>query len=704
MNPTTAPAAPDLPALRADLVIHEAPRDRTGVKAWLIEDPVRQRFFRLSRPAFDLLTAWTAGPAAQVVQRHVARSGHAPAPDDIDAMVRFLKANELAVPAPGEWKTLSATARSAQRGLLSRAAHAYIFFRVPLVRPKAFLDLFWPVAAPLFSRAFAIVTALAALAGLWLASRQWDVFVHTFIDFLSVEGFLVYGASLVVIKSLHELGHAFMARRYGAPVPTIGVAFIVLFPILYTDTTSAWRLPARQRVMIDAAGIFTELVIAAWCTLLWALLPDGTLRGVVFAAATLSWVTSLAVNLNPLMRFDGYYLLADTLDFRNLQQRGFALARWRLRELLFGWGEPPPETLRPAMRRFIIIHAWATWIYRFFLFAGIALLVYHMTVKVIGIALFLLEIGVFIALPVFREFATWWSRRDLFTVNRASLRSAFVVFAGLLFLFLPWQGSVTAPALLRAAPTFPVHAPVKGRVVAVLAADGAKVVQGDLLYRLEAPRLGHRRRVAEARLALARARLARMPADIRDRSERGVIENELASARSEIASLDAVQASLEIRAPATGRIANALPDVHPGLWVSPATRLAVIAGTSAPSLFAAIPEADIHRLAAGAQGRFVAGEPELPALAVTLTALSPAPLTVLPAAILAAPHGGRVPVAPDGSGKVSGSWYGATLATPVSQPVAHEMRGTVTLEGERESLAAAFVRRIASILLRESGF
>lgn len=704
MTAATAPNGPDLPRLRPDLLFHEAPGDATGAPAWLIEDPVRQRFFRLSRPAFDLLSAWSAGPAAEVIRRHHAIAGRAPTPEDIEVMVRFLKANELACPGPGDWRTLAGTARRGQRGFLSGAAHTYIFFRVPLFRPQAFLDRAWPVVAPLFTRAFALFTALVALAGLWLASRQWDVFVHTFVDFLSLEGFMIYGASLVFIKSLHELGHAFMARRYNVPVPTIGVAFIVLFPILYTDTTSAWRLPARQRVMIDAAGIFTELVIAAWCTLLWALLPDGPLRGVVFAAATLSWVTSLAVNLNPLMRFDGYYLLADIMDFRNLQQRGFALARWRMRELLFGWGEPPPETLRPFLRRFVIVHAWATWVYRFFLFAGIALLVYHMTVKVIGIALFLVEIGIFIAMPIYREIATWWGERKRFALNRTMLRTLLVVSGLLLVLFLPWKGSVQAPALLRAAPAYPVHAPAKARLVEVLATDGAFVGKGQLLYRLEAPDIAYRKRVAEARRSLARARLARMTADMRDLSERGVIENELASANSEIASLDALETALEIRAPIAGRIANALPDLHPGLWISPSARLAVIAAHSAATLAAVIPEEDVHRLKPGATGRFIAAEPEMPALPVTLTGLSPAPLKTLPGAILGSAHGGPVPTEPDGSGEVSGSWYGATFAALDRQPVAHEMRGSVTLEAARESLAAGFIRRIAAVLVRESGF
>ena len=184
---------------------------------------------------------------------------------------------------------------------------------------------------------------------------------------------------------MHELGHAFTATRYGSKVASMGVALMVMLPVLYSDTTDAWRLNSRrQRIHIGAAGMIVELYLAIIFTFLWSFLPDGVMRSAAFIIATTSWIMSLAINLNILMRFDGYYILSDLLAVENLQDRSFALGKWRLRELLFDMGMPAPGNFTPLLRRKLIIYAWSVWIYRFFLFLGIALLVLSFLFQVTG--------------------------------------------------------------------------------------------------------------------------------------------------------------------------------------------------------------------------------------------------------------------------------------------------------------------------------
>ena len=146
--------------------------------------------------------------------------------------------------------------------------------------------------------------------------------------------------------------------------------------------------------------------------------PKHSARPRAFLLATAGWVMSLAVNLNPFMRFDGYYLLSDYLGIENLQERSFAFGRWRLRELLFAAGDAAPGRERGRLRAMLVLYAWGTWIYRFFLFLGIALLVYHFAVKVLGIALFAVEICVFLAIPIRKEITHWWSQRARYLRTR----------------------------------------------------------------------------------------------------------------------------------------------------------------------------------------------------------------------------------------------------------------------------------------------
>ena len=205
----------------------------------------------------------------------------------------------------------------------------------------------------------------------------------------------------------------------------MGVAFLVFWPVLYTDTTEAWKLTERkQRLAISAAGISAELIIAVIALLLWGIFPDGPARSAVFVIATTSWIITLFVNSNPFVRFDGYYLLSDYLDIPNLQTRAFELARWKMLEWLFGLGNPRPGTVPVKLQQFVITYAWMTLAYRLLLFTGIGLLVYHLLFKLAGIALLGGVVSWFIIRPVYHELRSWQALRDRIHWNRHRALSA----------------------------------------------------------------------------------------------------------------------------------------------------------------------------------------------------------------------------------------------------------------------------------------
>ena len=151
-----------------------------------------------------------------------------------------------------------------------------------------------------------------------------------------------------------------------------------------------------------------ELAIAVLATLLWSFLDEGPFRSAIFMLASVTWIGTLAINTSPFMRFDGYYLLSDILGVENLQTRAFAMARWFLRKIMLGVKQPPPEFFAKGKRAIIIIYAFATMIYRFTLFMGIALTVYHFVFKILGIMMMSVEVGFFLAMPIVKEIIYWW--------------------------------------------------------------------------------------------------------------------------------------------------------------------------------------------------------------------------------------------------------------------------------------------------------
>ena len=549
---------------------------------------------------------------------------------------------------------------------------------------------------------------IAALIVWWLASGYFrhalpgqTVLFYWVLAIIGAAGFFF---SIL----LHELGHAFMSVRYGLRVPTIGIAFMVLMPVLYTDTSGAWRLKSRrERLMIDGAGIFTELTLAALATFLWAFLPDGGLRLCVFAIATTSWVTSLAVNLNPLMRFDGYYILSDSLGFQNLQNRGFDMARWRMRELFFGLGEAPPELLTTKMRRIVILHAWATWIYRFFLFLGIAVQVYTFFIKIVGIILFAVEILWFIALPIWRELRHWWDIKDKIMTSPRILVTG-LIFAGFVaFAIVPWSTKITIPSLMTAQHEQSIYAPLSGRIVLLSLQDGTHVSKGDVLVRLEAPQMALQLDAAKERASLLETRIDRSGADAQDRASLIVLTNELEEVRERIKGLDRLSKQMIIRAPFDGQIVDMDKELHEGLWINSKTALAVVQADNGVRIKGYVAETSLFRFTTGAQAVFIPDNRELPMVFAKVQNISVASTEKLDEPYLALRFGGSI-VTEDGNQqelKPKHANY-AVAFVPSDEGMQRPriaVRGVSVIVGQPESFYVRAKRQVLKVLVRELG-
>ncbi|MEP1209400.1 MAG: hypothetical protein ABJM29_02350 [Rhizobiaceae bacterium] len=699
-----------LPILRDDLEIVPSAAQTNGAPSWVIFDPVSNRYFEIGRELLDMLMLWRAGSVQSLMRRIKAEFGRDVTREEIGDATHFLISNALVRDIPGnDYKTMAEKNESAKKSLLATAMHSYLFFRIPLFRPDRILRATWWMVSPLFTRTAVWIFALLGITGLYLVSRQWEQFTGTFQFMLSWQGAVLYGASLVVVKSLHELGHAYMSVRYGLRVPTIGVAFMVLMPVLYTDTSGAWTLRSRrQRLMIDGAGIFTELALASLATILWVFLPESGLRLCVFAVATTSWITSLAVNLNPLMRFDGYYILSDTLGFQNLQNRSFDMARWRLRELLFGLGEEPPEVLTPRMRRLVILHAWCTWIYRFFLFLGIALLVYTFFIKIIGILLFVVEILWFILMPIWREMKHWWSLKGQIMFSKRFWFSSLVA-AGLTALAVtPWSTQITIPSLMTASQERSLYAPLPARIANLTLANGQQVSKGDVLVQLQSPVLERDLLLARERKMLLETRIDRSGSDAQDRASLIVLTNELESVKEEIDGLQRVSEQLVMRAPFDGTITDVDPELHAGLWIGSKLPLAVLQSQQAPRIKGYVSEQNVFRFAVGTSARFVPENPELPIVSATVSEVAEASTLQLDEPYLALPFGGSIAVeeARKEELRPMEAAYSVALEPQADSPVAQPkmaVRGVAILQGEPQSFYQRAKLQVLKVLVRELG-
>lgn len=715
-------APPDtLQPLREELLLHEGPCAPDGSPTWVLEDPGAARFVQLGWVQIEMLRRWGLGSAQKVADLVAKETVLTPSVQAVQKFAAFLGRMGFlgGVGEEGAAKRLEKVCQNKPKTTWWKfLLHHYLFFRIPLVQPDVFLTRTVGVVARIFfTRTFLWLTVLAAIVGLLMVVQQWDTFQHTFLHFFSWEGALAAGVTLACTKVIHELGHAYAAKYFGCHVPTMGLAFLVMMPLLYTDTSGAWRLKShRQRMAVAAAGVAAEMSLAAWATLAWNFLPEGTGKSAAFFLATTAWIMTVVVNSSPFMRFDGYYLASDFLGVANLHQRSFALAKWQLRRWFLGITDPPPEHFPARLHRILFFYAISTWIYRLVVFTGIALLVYHAFFKILGIVLFLVEISVFLMLPILKEGWAWgkilWERK----ADRRALwiPALFTILLGLFF--IPWSGKIEAPALLQPQKTATLYAPAGAQVSAWHLSEHQSVAAGEILAQLYSPDLTHQL----TSLREQDEELSWQEAFLRMRRETGSgavkAGKERTALAARISDLAERQARLTVRAPFAGRVLWRAYPLALGEWVAEGEKLAVIGGDGPAQAQAYVLETDLTRFAEGAQATFYPEDTQRSPVPLTVTSIATGAVdTLADAPELASPLGGAIAArqAPAALQRKLGAsetlWvpddarYRVRLAA-VTQPEAQVLRGTVVIEGERESYAGRFVRYAASVLLREAGF
>ena len=709
-----AGAAKGLLPLREEIAIFPGPAALDGSPSWTLHDPSSNRFYRLGWREFELLSRWDSGSAAALTARVEAETTLQVEQEDVDDLVRFLFSFDLLRASSPDATANMVKKADRQRGSWAKwLLHNYLFIRIPLLRPDRFLNLSYPYLRWVFSPLVAALVVAIGLIGLVRVARQWDVFLGTFVDMFSVQGAVGFGNTLGCLKGLHELGHAYTAKRFGCRVPTMGLALLVMVPVLYTDVNDAWKLSSRrQRLAIGLAGVTTELACAAFATFAWGSLQNGPARSVAFLVATSTWLTTVLINASPFMRYDGYYVLSDWLEVPNLHTRAFALAQWSLRETLLKLGDPVPEDMPPHRRRLLVVFAFLTWVYRFSLFLGIAAIVYHFAVKILGITMMAVEVGYFVVMPVVREALTWWRRRADIHLNLRTALTAAAAAAILLLVLLPWRSAVEAPALLKSQQHIDIFAPEFGaRLASISVHDGDSVAKGAPLVQLASPDLDYRLGRARTEIEISEWQLGARGANPELLARSQVTEREYEAARAEYRALQDQKSRLDVTTPIAGEVVDVAEALDPGSWLAAKSRLMSVIDPTSMTVEAYVDEADLDRITVGDAATFVAEADTRIAFPLRLTEIARASTTVLPDPALASTMGGPIAVRPQKQNEKQNelvpdrTLYRVRLALAEGHPapVTRILRGQVILRGEAVSLARRLWRFALAVVIRESG-
>lgn len=701
------PPSPSWPPLRDELRLSQGPSSEHGAPTWTLHDPAAHRFYRIGWLEFEVLSRWFLGSPEAVRQAICRETTLFPTQETVRAVYDFaLRNNLIRASTPADTRRLLEQKEAGSTSLWHKIMHGYLFLRIPLVSPDSWLSAAVHRVGWMFSRRFFALLACLALIGVYLISREWVSFLVHVQSLWSWQQSLMVLFALALAKTVHELGHAFAAKHLGLRVPRMGVALMCFMPVLWTDVSESWKLPGRsERLLIDLSGVGAEILLATAASLLWPLLPPGDAKSAMLTLAGVTWIATLTVNANPFMRYDGYFILSDYWEIPGLQQRAFALARWRLRETLFGFGDPPPEAMRSGTRRKLFLYAYGTWIYRFFLFLGIALLVYHLFFKALGLALMLVELVWFIGLPIYKEIAHWWSRRDAIRYTPQSLRSGLIALGLILFFVTPWHGAVRGTGLLTARHAAVLYAPQPAVVAGVLAAPGQAVDGGQTLLLLASPELEANIEILRRKLETLAKMLAAASLDPELRLSYSRDIQEMQSIASELKGLQQEKERLTILAPFSGVFRDLPAWLVPGVWLPEKTKLGAVTDTEA-MVTAYVAEEDIDRLHAGAKGVFYPLSGLFPAVPVAIVSLEQYAVRDIPQIELPATSpGGLLPAkrTPEGYVVPEQALYKVVCKADLPDAPAQALSGVLSFQGERRSFAARLWQAALGVLIRESG-
>ena len=690
--------------LRGDVRIFEGPDGPSGVSS-LLFDPVSDSYFQLSAREASIASRFTARESLASFMDKAVKAGLDFSEAEVSALqASLLKGSLLDIPhGSGLCGAGRPSALASAWGLL---ISSYVFLKIPLMRPDAFLTASFPAVRTIFNRWTVLVVAAFAFAGYAAAVSDLGRVVQSFRDSISFAGAARYLVVIVLLKIGHELAHAYAAKLCGVRVRRFGVAFVFLLPRLYTDLTDVWRVKDRRmRALVDGAGILSELVVGGLAALIWSDIQPGAISTLCFHLFTVSLIGTLVVNANPFIGFDGYYVLMDLLGVDNLRPKGVAVLRDFLRFRLFGI-EPAARAaaVSPLERRIALIYGACSCVYRFFLYISFVVIVYFMFFKALGVVLAIVEAWLFLVRPVVAEIRAlrpvWHlaSRKMAFT-------SAMALSIPLLILFAPLPWGSSYPCVVSPSSFEILYVSTPGFLSSSVPFQGVAVPLGFQVARLEDRSLSFLRDESALELAALRVEFDSLRSYSESLAQAKVKLSQLKAKEEELAELDRRLGMLQLKSGRPGRVAVFEDALRTGRWLRRGEAAAEVFDPLSPSVKVYVPESALNSFLPGSGVLFYLPGEILPRRGVVSSA-DFTPVLELGDSPILSDRGGPLAVEPSQRGAQSGARRLTSPVFEISVRPSSSVSGGMGRSGLAssscfESAGLRAVRRVAVFLRRE---
>ncbi len=470
----------------------------------------------------------------------------------------------------------------------------FLAIKVPLLDPDRMLEKALPLIRAVFGVPGALVyLVLLAWAGKVLIDRSDALFAQG-AGVLAPDNLVLLYVGFVIAKVVHEFGHAAMCKRFGGEVHKMGVMLLILAPMPYVDATSAWGFRHRyQRVLVGSAGVLTELAVAAVGALVWAHTAPGTVNALAYNVIFVASVSTVLFNLNPLLRFDGYHMLADLIDVPNLFQRSREQLRYLAERFLFRLPGSQPAARTRTESVLLPVYGVVSIAYWLVLMVSIIAFIADQYLD-LGVALAWMLAFMVLVLPVLKllKYLASSPRLAHYRARTVGVAAGVAVLAFVLLAGVPVPDRIRAAGVVEASHFRQVHADTAGFVAEVRADPGGEVKQGQVLMRLRNTDLEFELRAArmqrEQLLAQELRAMSTTTPDVAPlRRQREAVD-------SLIAELERQRTALTIVAPMDGVWSVPAADVASGRWVARGMPVGAVVDPRDWRFVAVLPQVSTH--------------------------------------------------------------------------------------------------------------
>jgi len=552
-----------VPPLRGDLIIIK--QFYEGRTFYVVKDPISLQYFRLTAEDYYLATLFDGRRTMSAIMAgYVEKFPHLRldySDEEITervnrfaqdlGLLQFLSVQGARL--KPRYDAIKKSQKAAKGGGFYKLVNSVFFARYSVYDPdKLFARMAKPIAW-IWTKQSLWISICMVIAASFIVYQKYDATGAMMSRFFSLNNIALIWVTTILIKSIHELGHGLTCKHFGGEVHEVGVMLLVFTPYFFVNVSDSWVMPDRnKRILISAAGIYVELVLASLATFLWAVVQPGPFQQILWNIMVIASISTLIFNANPLMRFDGYYIMTDWIEVPNLSTKSRSFIGYQVKRLIFGsdYEDASMARLPLPKRRFglFYFYAVASYLYGYFVIYKLA--------RYMGPHLAPFGLQRFATYFSASALTAWvvmpfWSFMKSLQLTREDWRpggrlrrlgivggSALAIFA--ICCFLPCELVIKRNVAVELASPEAIRPDVEGFIAQIYVKEGDKVAPGAALARLtnrdvEQDLVQAQSQVAVAQANVQRAIAADEPGELREaQAIEGRVQKSLADAQQNV--------------------------------------------------------------------------------------------------------------------------------------------------------------------------